>query len=64
MAVKHIRLCWACYDLMAESYKLSEVPEPELKRCRCQGAGCKMSGYLSLFTFDESRPLRDIEGAR
>lgn len=64
MAVKYIRLCWACHDLMSESYKLTEVMEPELKRGRCQGAGCKMSGYLSKFSFDESRPIRDIEGAQ
>ena len=63
MAVKHIRLCWACHDIMEEAYKLSEVQDPELKRCRCQGTGCKANGYFSLFTYDESRPKRDIEGA-
>lgn len=62
MAREFIRLCWTCEEIMAEHYKLTEEHERDQKRSRCQNAGCRASGYFSLFSYDPSRPIRDVEG--
>ena len=61
MAIRQIKLCSSCADNMGEHYKLSELRNPEVKRARCQM--CSFTGYLSQYSYDESRPIRDVEGA-
>lgn len=61
MVIRQIKLCTACADNMGVHYKLTEVQNPEVKRSRCQM--CSFTGYLSQYSYDESRPIRDVEGA-
>lgn len=60
MAFKTTRLCWQCHDIMAASYKLTEEAEPDLKRVKCDT--CNKRGYFSKFSYDPTRPIKDIEG--
>lgn len=58
MAREFIRLCWSCEEVMAEHYKLTEEPERDQKRSRCQR--CTRSGFFSLFSYDPSRPKKEV----
>ena len=58
--IETIKLCRSCAEDMGEHYKLTEIQNPELKRSRC--AHCTFRGYISEYSFDPSRPIREVEG--
>ena len=59
---EYINLCAGCADIMGEHYHLTEEPARDQKRSRCQYPGCRFTGYLSRYSYDPSRPRRDVEG--